>query len=257
MHGLKKLEADSARGAELWVLEHEFDKTLLNIRTHYTEVLKEFYGEADLFREYFQDKFAELETILQTAAKRKELSVRDFHFQRTELLLSSFRGDDSGILRYVWILHKDEPLFDEKWQAYCDQILRGTTEGAIKGVRALLVLGEGVSEQDLVVRTLAGFYDGAKGHDYRVIEESTYSVQKLDNRIGPEYIDFGIYGGRYIYLTKSYGAVTAGTFCKDKAVIVRYLKFFDSIWTSHFCRKLPKASIIPKVKLDQLFGVHW
>ena len=157
LHIVNKLEADCSRSAELWVLEHEFDKTLVNIRTHYREILKDFYDESDLFREYFHDKFAELENVLQTAAKRKQLSVRDFHFQRTELLLSSFRGDESGILRYVWILHKDEPLFDEKWQHYCDQILKGTTDGAIKGVRALLVLGEGVSEQDLVVRTLAGF----------------------------------------------------------------------------------------------------
>src|ERR1035441_7857448 len=90
-------------------------------------------------------------------------------------------------------LRTDEPLFDEKWQHYCDQILKGTTDGAIKGVRALLVLGEGVSEQDLVVRTLAGFYEATKGHDYRVIEESIYGVQKSDNRIDVRYIDFGMY----------------------------------------------------------------
>jgi len=256
LYYLRKWDTVLQRQTDLWLLEHDLDMILANIRKHYREIVKEFYGDADLFRDHFHARFVELEGMLQAAAERKELFVRDFHFQRTELLLNTFRDDETGILRYVWIIRKDEPLFDEKWEHYCDQILKGTTEGAIKGVRALLVLGEGVAETDAVVQAVAGFYDGTKAHDYRLVEELAYNHRLADNRFEGHYVDFGIYGARYIYLTSSYGEITAGKFCKDRAVIGRYTKFFDSIWTAHTSKKLPKAGL-PKIKLHELFKVKW
>jgi hypothetical protein len=249
---LRRLDAERKRHTELWVLEHDFDLLLSNIRKYYRAILAEFHGESDLFKNYFEDRFSELAAALQKAAERRELFVKDFHFQRIDLLLSEFRSDATGILRYVWIIHKGESLFTEEWKHYCDQILSGTNDGAIRGVRALLVLGEGVTEDDTCIKKLAGFYEFSKSHDYRLVGDSKYRMQARDNRIDAQYIDFGIYGSRYIFLTQSYGDVTAGMFCKDAAVISRYVQFFDLIWESNAAKKLQRASV-PRVKLPELF----
>jgi hypothetical protein len=253
---LRRIDGDRRHETELWSLGHEGDVILHNIRKHYREIAADFYGDTDLFKDYFQARFSDLAALLQSAAERKELLVKDFHFHRTDLLLSAFAGDRSGVLRYVWILRSGEPLFDKKWEHYCDQIVKGATEGAIKEVHVLLVLGEGVSNKDRVIQELAGFYEFAKGHDYRLVDEATYNHQKDDSRLETDYIDFGVYGQRYIYLTLSYGNVTSGRFCKDVAVIDRYTKFFDRVWDSPSATKLPKSSLV-RVKLPELFNVKW
>jgi hypothetical protein len=256
LHYLRKIDGEHKRETELWLMEHDLDRILNNIRKHYREIVKDFYGKDDLFKDYFQERFSELAGVLQSAAERKELFVRDFHFQRTELLLSAFAEDATGVLRYVWIIRKGEPLFDEKWEHYCDQILKGTTAGAIKEVRALLVLGEGVNKDDRVIQRLAGFYDFAQAHNYQLIDEATYNRRKSDNRLETDYSDFGIYGRQYIYLTLSYGEVASGRFCKDAVLIERYMKFFDCVWDSHVATKLPKSSLA-KVELTELFNLKW
>jgi hypothetical protein len=80
-----------------------------------------------------------------------------------------------GSFAMCGLFRRATPLFNEEWKHYCGQILKGTTEGAIKGVRAMLVLGEGVTEEDVIVKKLVGFYEFTKAHAYRVVDESNAS----------------------------------------------------------------------------------
>ena len=256
LHYIRKIDVEHKHETDLWSMEHDLDIILNNIRKHYREIVKDFYSKDDLFKDYFQRTFSELADVLKDAAEKKEVLVKDFHFQRTESLLSAFKEDESAILRYVWIVNKNESLFDEKWEHYSTQIEGGTKEGAIKEVRALVVLGDGVKKTDKVIQGLAGFYEFAGRHSYRLLDQGSYNNIKSDHRIELEYIDFGIYGTRYIYRTISYDTVTSGKFCKDKSVINRYTQFFDVVWNINSATTLPRSSLT-KLTLADAFSLSW
>jgi hypothetical protein len=236
------------------LIEHRFEKILHNIRAHYSDMAQMFYGDSDLFKDYFDRRLAETEEFIKSAAVHRELYVEDYHFHNTDLVLDVFRGDSSGLLRYVWILNPKEDLFDENWKHYCRQIEEATKQAEIKEVRALLVLTPLLTRDHPAIKKLAGYFEFTKGFSYRLIEENKYLHQKNDSRIGSEYIDFGIYGQRYIFLTMSYGEVIAGKFCKDADVIGRYTRFFDIVWSCNSASILPKDSL-SQARLTDLFDL--
>jgi hypothetical protein len=172
------------------------------------------------------------------------------------LLLSAFNGDATRILRYVWLIDKSEPLFDEKWTHYCVQIDEGLRKGVIKEIRALLVLTDSSLRTEPQIQNLAGFYAHTKGYKYRIIDQAAYKHVREDHCLEQEYVDFGLYGRRYIYRTISYGKETTGRFCKDTAVIDRYTKFFDIVWGSHSALEVDKSKL-SKTKLSDVLSLSW
>jgi len=251
-----KLLAAHKRETELWEMEHSVETSLNNIRKHYREIAKDFFGSDDLFKDYFERTFSALADDLQHAAEKKELYVKDYHFQNTDRLLSAFNGDQTGILRYVWVISKTDPLFDQKWTHYCTQIDEGLKKGVIKEIRALLVVADSGLRSEPQIQQIAGFYAHTKGYQYRTIDQAAYNQVQVDQCLEQQYIDFGLYGRRYIYRTISYGEETTGRFCKDTAVIDRYTKFFDIVWGSHSAMELDKSKL-PKVKLAEVLSVKW
>src|ERR1043166_1177144 len=123
------------REQDIWEMEHSLEAILNNIRRHYREMVKHFFGTDDLFKDYFERTFSALARDLEHAAEKKELYVKDYHFHNTDLLLSAFHGDSSRILRYVWIIASSDPLFDQKWIHYCRQIDEGLKKRVITEIR--------------------------------------------------------------------------------------------------------------------------
>ena len=240
----------------LWLIQHPFENTLHNIREHYRSIAQRFYGDHDLFKDHFERSFEEIEEIIKGAAIHNELKVVDYHFHNTDLVLAAFRGDATQILRYVWVIETGEDLFEEKWKHYCTQIEDAVRDGEIKEVRALLVLKPGLRADHPIVKKLAGYYEFSRGFSYKLIDEERYLNQKTDSRLSSEYIDFGIYGQRYIYLTISYDKVIAGKWSKARDIIDRYTQFFDVVWNSSSASTLPKNSA-SRATLADLFALKW
>src|SRR5208282_1428296 len=153
---VSRMDEGERAAEQLWLIEHPFEQTLHNIRVHYKTMAERFYGDHDLFKDYFDRRLAETEEVIQAAAIHHELEVKDYHFRNTDLVLDAFRGDDTQLLRYVWIIGPGEDLFDEKWQHYCSQIEEAAKSGEIKEVRALLVLKTTLTKEHPIVKTLAG-----------------------------------------------------------------------------------------------------
>ena len=170
-----QLTAAEKRNAQIWALKQEGEVTFSNdIRKYYLDVVNHSYGAEDLFVDHCHSRLHDLAEIFRGAAEQRELAVKDYHFQRTDLLLGAFDGDCSGILRYICDSRAGESLFDDKWAHYCDQIVRGITNGKIKEVRALIILGNGVPRTGGSLDRLTAFYDCTKGHDYRLVDETNY-----------------------------------------------------------------------------------
>ena len=250
----KKLYERELQHGEIWSIDSEFEVILNNIRKHYHDISKRFYGNKDLFKDYFTTSLSSIAQEIKNAAEKHEVYVKDYHFSSTELVLEAFKGDDTQILRYVWVLEHDEPFFNDTWKNYCKQIDETIKQGQIKEVRALLIKAPEADMKDRRVLALLGFFCHSKGYDYRVIDSRSYDELSTDSQIDRNYIDFGIYGKRYIFRTKKYEPIPCGDFSKDQSLIERYTKFFDLSWKSHAATQLSKKDL-NKVSLSELFVI--
>src|SRR5882762_5583363 len=50
LYYLRKVHDQAKREHDLWSIEHDLDIILNNIRGYYRQIVKDFYGEDDLFR---------------------------------------------------------------------------------------------------------------------------------------------------------------------------------------------------------------
>lgn len=250
----KSMNERELQHEEIWSISSEFEVILNNLRKYYHDISKHFYGKNDLFKDYFIENLSSITMTIKNAAEKNELYVQNYHFRSTELVLNAFEGDDSQILRYVWILEHNQPFFDDKWKHYCTQIDETIKQNRIKQVRALLVQSPAININDEHVLALISFYALSEGYDYRIIDNKSYTELERDNQIDRKYIDFGIYGRRYIFRTISYEPLTGGDFSKDQSSIERYTKFFDIAWKSHGAHQLSKRDL-KKISLAQLFDI--
>jgi hypothetical protein len=250
----KKAYERELHHAEIWSIDSDFELLLNNIRKHYHDISKQFYGSRDLYKDYFIEKLSSLLEIIKNSAEKHELYVENYHFSSTELVLDAFKGAEVKILRYVWILEYNEPFFNDIWKNYCMQIDDTIKQHQIKEVRALFLRVPDLNVFDERVAALLGFYTYSKGYDYRIIDNNIYNRLLHDSQIDEEYIDFGIYGNRYLFRTKKYEPIPCGDFSKDKSLIDRYIKFFDLVWKSPSSIKYDKTRVI-KTELSQLFDI--
>ena len=250
----KNISEQELKHIDIWNIDNDFEAILNNIRVHYRDISRHFYGKNDLFKDYFIRALTSIAGTIKHAAMKSEIRVKDYHFPNTELVLDAFEGDESQILRYVWCLEHDGPFFDDKWKHYCTQIEETINQNRIKEVRALLVVNPAINIRAEHVLALLGFYEFTEKYSYRLIDNNAYSELVRDHNIDQNYLDFGIYGKRYIYLTLGYTPVTYGDFSKDQSLIDRYTKFFDIVWKSPGAR-LQSKDDLKKTTLQELFNI--
>ena len=231
---LRRLSETSLKDLEIWTVQNAFDQHLSNIRKSFNDIVKGRYGENDLYQDYFLRTVEELHHTITAAAERKELTLTNYHFRSIENVLSAFEGASEKILRELWVLGKDEPLFDAFSRDYFKQIALMAKRQQIAKVKAIFVYS---SRADLEIdrfKMLVTFYASWPNFECRLVERSVCLSLMGDERIANDCVDFGIYADRYLFRTLEYGPneVTRGRFTKDGAEIRRYMRFFEGLWAS-------------------------
>lgn len=247
---VRKIDARERKSGENWELRSDVERVLHNLRHHYHEVSRGFYGPRDLYLDHIRERVQEVCDIVKRAAERKELAVTDYHFKTTELVLDAVEGDTQKILRYVWLL--EDPYFDEMWLHYLRQVDKLRRGGQLATVRALLVYREEGALAVADVKKICGFFAHDDLYECRCLNRDNYDRMLKDHHVNPnEYMDFGIYGTRYVYLTQQYEPETKGVFSKDPGVIEKYQVAFDNAFKAPSARVLV-AGEFEKVSLDDL-----
>src|ERR1022692_4643439 len=72
---VRRMEERELEEEQLWLIEHPFGQTLHNIRLHYKDIAQRFYGDHDLFKDYFDRRLTETEEVIQAAAIHHEIEV--------------------------------------------------------------------------------------------------------------------------------------------------------------------------------------
>ena len=94
------------------------------------------------------------------------------------------------------------------------------------------------------------FYKTHPRFDCRVVLEDEYAKARTDAQMPLEFIDFGIYGTRQMFLTASYEPERKGVFVRNSAQVRKYTEFFDTIWNSQTVKKNPSIAKNKRVYAD-------
>lgn len=238
----------AARGADesrLWVVRNDCDSRLQNIRTMFAHLVEKKYSENDLFVNHFIRHFQELEQTIHRAAERDELLVLSHHFESVDSVLSAFSGEAQPVLRYTWVIESGERLFpdaDEPGKKYFHLVDQMVRKKHIKTVQALLIVDSLSVLMNSRVAKLLDFYKTTKGFECRIILRDQYERVRSDSQIPNDYVDFGIYGKRLMFLTEKYEPYTMGMFVKNAAQVDRYTAFFSQLWGAQAGRANPSSA---------------
>jgi len=249
-----KIAGREAREEELWTLREPFDKDLTNVRNCFIRIIRESYGDKDLFVAHFTKQVHQLGESIMDVAEKRELRVQADHFLSVENVLDAFQGDSERIWRYTWPIHAEQRLFDDHpWKHYFEKTTTMVEQAEIKEIRAVLVLDEPQLVEAPRVKRLLDFYHTNRGFECFIINQQDFQSICTANSVPVHYIDFGIYGNRLLFLTEQYEPEIIGVFTKDTTRIQHYKNLFDSLWGSVSVGRKNPSTAAQRVTLEELY----
>ena len=189
-------------------------------------------GQRDLFLAYFGRKIHALADEVETAEKKGQLRVVAEHFLYIDNVLDAFSGQEERIWRYVWLPEGGQPLFAAvHWRTYFRSTAEMAASGEIRAIRCLLVVEEvGQAQQDIRIKSLMRYYNGAKSISCKIISGSEFAKVKRDLRVQADHLDFGIYGNALLFRSEQFEPEIVGEFSTNRATIDLYTRMFDHLW---------------------------
>ncbi len=210
-----------------WKICEECDTDLHNIRSCFVQIARESYGPRDLFVTHFKKEMHQLAERIKEVAERRDLRVQADHFLNVDNVVDAFLGDSERIWRVAWPISHGERLFDQlAWARYFERTAKMAEEGDIKEIRIVLVLEDFQLTETARVKKLLDFLYTNNGFECFIINQSVFQSICEENGVPSNYIDFGIYGKRLLFLTEQYNPVR-GVFTKDPVRILHYTNLFN------------------------------
>ena len=215
---------------------NDVDHLLVELQLRFREMVsRELSGRRNhVFIDYCSRSIRGTLEVVQRAAQRGELEVRDHHFGTVDKVVAAFEGCGDRMFRCVWLLESGEALFDPYWREYMTAIVhlsRRMYPPERVGARILFVADdEGVLQRPSVQIALR-FVAMEGGFMGTTISKDDYLARLADNNLDNRYLDFGIYGDHLLFRTTSYEP-HAGVFCDDQEVIGRYRHMHNDAMTA-------------------------
>ena len=252
---VRSVAAAEKREREQWSDETELDDVLGIVRKHYANIVRKRHGDDDLFVAHFQRKVTALEEDIRKAAQLDQLWVGNHHFGSVDKVMNAFLGERKPLHRSVWITQANERLFELHADLeYFRLLAEAADRRRLGGVNSLCVVS---SYEDLKaprIKAFLDYYMTQQRFDCRIVLAAEYEKALTDAQLSPEFIDFGIYGTRQMFLTTYYEPERKGVFMRNRAEVRRYTEFFDTIWNSRTVRKNPSVSK-ERMTLDELIAI--
>lgn len=236
---------------ELWDVQGDADAGLANVRKSFWEIVRRRNA---LYRDYFAQRIAHLEsTIVEAAANNEELLV-DQDSDTTNLMLKEFAGEDDHIIRFIHYFSDNEFLFDVHASHFFTEVARKVEGGDVKEVRRIFIFNDSVELEDTRSLKLLQFHVHSRSFACKVMASREFERLKLDFRLPLGTHDFGIYGKWYVYCSKaSVAHEVKGVFISAEPAVQRFTKFFESCWVSQFAAD-PSVPSSPIVGIQELFA---
>jgi hypothetical protein len=225
------LRQQKTHEAEVDFIRDEFDVCLANIRNSYNELIKSRRIKNDLFTEYFGEAIKAFEESIYEAATKHDLFVDENHFSTISLLLATFEGRPSDIIRLVQYMEDLSFMFDIWSRHYYRRLVGMIEDGTVREVRRLFIYTDPSEMEAPDAKRLLDFHARQPGYDYRIISKGDFQKFCRDLRLNENFADFGIYGDRYAYHTISARSdKIEGTFTSSERQVNGYIELFDNLW---------------------------
>ena len=237
---VRTVAATRQKELERWGAEEALDAHLTAIRKEYSALVRKRHGDDDLFVAHYNREIRDLGSDIHKSSHLDELWVGDRHSQTVGKVMSAFLAETKPVHRSVWIMEPNERLFElQPDREYVSDFVKAATKRSFGGVRTLCVVASEEHLKDVRIRAFLDFYKTTPKFECRVVLAKEYESALADDQISAEFIDFGIYGTRMIFLTASYEGVRKGVFVRRKAEVDKYIELFDRIWNSQFAKANP------------------
>ena len=223
----------------------ETDNLLMQLQARLREVQAH---RTELFKTYCKQELKRFVARVARAAQQGELIVNEHHFSTVNDVLEAFAGGKSRVFRAVWIIEDEEPLFDMAWQHYMKELVllaQSRSKRKRITVELLLVVDKMETLDRLAVEIVVGYLRSAKakakGINYQIITNGTYEELVHDGGLDAQYVDFGVYGERLLYRTKTYEP-KQGMFSEDESAIETYRQTHEAAMKSAMALETPKGA---------------
>ena len=74
------------------------------------------------------------------------------------------------------------------------------------------------------------------------------------NGISSQFLDFGIYGPKMLFITEQYIPTHKGTYYKDETKVKHYHRLFDEVWNSDAITRPNPSNCTSKIDLSDLIS---
>ena len=230
-YSLHSLHVGELRNRYVLEVLDDVDRSLLELQSRFREIsTRQLSGRPNrVFLDYCRRSLESSLGVARDAAQRGELEVRDHHFVTIETVLAAFDGCQDRTFRCVWLIEKDEGLFDPYWREYMKSIVALSRRRGKQrvGVRILFVLDNPEQLERRSVQTVVGFVAAERGFECHLMLRTDYESRLVDGRLDTQYEDFGVYGDHLLFRTRSYDP-NVGVFSDNRTTIDAYVKMHDA-----------------------------
>ena len=229
---LHLLHIDRLENKHVLEVINKGDSLLLELQLRLREIASRGLSEGlnRVFIDYCHRSLGSTLNLAQRAAQCGELEVRDHHFDTIETVLAAFEGCRDRTFRCVWLVEKDDSLFDKFWREYMQSLIRLSQrrqKNQRVQVRILFVCTDEAQLDRASVKTAFGFVSNERGFEGRMMLQKDYKGRLQDAAVDQSYLDFGIYGDHLLFRTKSFEP-NIGVFSDDQVIIKAYSALHDN-----------------------------
>lgn len=234
----------------------EYSNLLHDINRFYYTINKDSHGDNDLFVVYAKKEIEKLHNILSKAANQKEFSILSDYIINAGGVFDSFSQTREKVLKMTFpIMEADPDLFVSKADLHFFEVLKTKVEDKIVDKVQVIVIPESkelVNRPD--VSKLLDFFHAEPNYQCKIVLKKDFEAVCDTNGVSSQFIDFGIYGPKMLYVTEQYVPVHKGTYYKDELKIKHYHRLFDEVWESDAITLSNPSNCTDRVPLTSLIG---
>ncbi len=233
----------------------EYSQKLHEINRFYYQISKDSHGEQDLFVTYARKEIEKLYVVLGCAANQKVFSISTDYIVNAGGVFEAFSQTDKKILKMTFPVYStDSAIFTSPADMHFFEVLKMKVDSKqLDVVKVIVILDAEELLKNKDVNKLLDFFKAASNYECKIAFKTDFETVCESNGINSQFIDFGIYGPKMLYVTEQY-VPHKGTYYKDETKIRQYHLLFDEVWTSDVITRPNPSSNSKSITLTELIG---
>lgn len=212
----------------------EYSHLLHDINRFFYFINKDSHGDNDLFVTYAKKEIDKLHSTLSKAANQKEFSISSDYIINASGVFDAFSQTSDKTLKMTFpIMVADGALFTSQADVHFFEVLKDkVATNVVTQVNVIVIIETKDLESREDVKKLFDFFSAERKYSCKVAIKKDFETVCDTNGISSQFIDFGIYGPKMLFITEQYTPSHKGTYFKDETKVKHYHRLFDEVWGS-------------------------